>query len=200
MKKIALYVAMALCTLSLQAQHLEFKGHPITGKLADFVKLLEKDGFVKQYQKDNNVYMLGKYVIQDSCIVCVSSLQDTDLVHSVLVYFPENPSFDDLLNQFLDMRSAVKGKYGMYMMNKYTMDHFGTNEQQLKAVNEKEWEFDAFWMLEAGNIGVSISPASGEHKYPFVGISFQDRQGFNLYIKEIRNHNRQRESSLSNDL
>lgn len=32
--------------MCLHAQHLEFKGHSINGKLENFVALLERDGFV----------------------------------------------------------------------------------------------------------------------------------------------------------
>jgi len=112
--KYLLIFAFSLSTF-LKAQtseHLTFKGVPLDGKLIEFVTKMKSVGFTHLQTTDGVAFLSGDFAGYKKCMIGVSTLKQNDLVHKVIVAFPDLSTWGALENNYLNIKSLLTEKYG----------------------------------------------------------------------------------------
>lgn len=181
MKKLMLFVLLAVGSLATQAQHLEFKGHPITGKLADFVALLEKDGFKtygtslcknaadKKKLQDNRKNMLQKhlYVMEgaflDKAVEITIGASQSDTVYMVFVDFDDCvEEWNIIVRSFSRVESLLSEKYGE-PYSKKTGSEF-SNALKFLALSQDKMVYMSMFELNTGSVLLAIVPCKNDYR------------------------------------
>lgn len=119
MKKtlITLFVSLIACISFAQtnadsSKHLTFKGVPLDGTLDQYVSKMKQAGF-KHLGTENGIAMLkGEFAGYKDCHVGVSTLKQKDLVHKIVVLFPEKETWSTLSGNYFDLKQMLTEKYG----------------------------------------------------------------------------------------
>ena len=205
MKRIALFIAMALCALSLQAQHLEFKGHQITGKLEDFVRLLEKDGWVlrgKQSKemldiyKKKHLYILDGIFLDKDVKVSVSG-SITDTVYQVMVSFDCTGSWNLLISNYEFLMNALTLKYGKPTETEWNVDERFKNLEMI-ALSHEAISVSSLFKVDNGAVFLTIHNckddidrgkiSEGNIIISYIddlGLEARDRAKRNMYLNDL---------------
>ncbi len=94
------------------AKHFDFKGVTLYGDPEDFVEELEKQGF-SSIGRDGDIYfMKGDFAGYYDCEVAILSTKSTGEVCTVVVQFPECEKWNELQENYNDLKSMLTQKYG----------------------------------------------------------------------------------------
>ena len=89
-----LIITLSLCGGGmLKAQHLTFKGVPITGTLKEFTNAMIQKGFHHELTQDGLAVFSGDFAGYKDCSFGVLTLQNQDVVNQVTVLFSEHETW-----------------------------------------------------------------------------------------------------------
>ena len=116
MKRLLTIVAFIFSFMFVMAQtpnnHLTFKGIPITGTLENFAQKLEAKGFEKKYSDKTSVEFEGEFAEYSECEIYIYKVPNQNIVHKVVVFFPEESSWEDLEKEYNQCKGMLTNKYG----------------------------------------------------------------------------------------
>lgn len=95
---------------SIEIKHLSFKGIPIDGSPEEFGKALSRNGFTYNYEYNNILFYKGSFAGYNGCDIAIKS--SNNIVYEVVVLFPENYSWSHLYNNYSNIKTMLRVKYG----------------------------------------------------------------------------------------
>ena len=163
MKRILTIVAFIFSFMFVMAQtpnkHLTFKGIPITGTLESFAQKMEAKGFKKIDSDKTCVVLEGEFAGYSGCRIFVHKVPNRDIVHKVVVVFPEKSSWARLEEEYNKFKGMLTNKYGEPSLHSETFKEGASTfsdyakMSSLKAGNCAYW---SAWKVENGVIQVQI--------------------------------------------
>ncbi len=157
---IILMFSVALFGQIQTNDHLTFKGIPIDGTLSDFVSKMKQNGLSYVSTEDGLTILQGDFASYKNCAIGVSTLKDKDLVHKVIVIFPDKPTWSALSGNYFNLKQMLTEKYGNPTEVKEEFD----NSLKPRDDNSKMYEvkfdrckYHSTWQLERGEIQLLIS-------------------------------------------
>ncbi|WP_018343859.1 hypothetical protein [Cytophaga aurantiaca] len=166
MKKtlITLFLSLTACMVFAQttadsSMHLTFKGVPLDGTLDQYVSKMVQRGF-KHISTESGIAMLqGDFAGYKGCYVGVSTLKQKDLVHKIVVLFPEKDTWSTLSGSYFDLKQMLTEKYGAptVVVEKFDRDS-PTKDDDSKMYDVKfdRCKYYAIWETGKGEIQLSI--------------------------------------------
>jgi len=174
MKKNAI---LSICLFAFaffaNAQHLTFKGIPITGTCTNFKTKLASQGFTFIYEDNEYLQMEGKFLDLKS-MLNVKKTSVTHTVYSVEVTWGEDLYYSEyatnIEEQFKKLKNAMISKYG----------------QPTKEIDDYAWYKGPgiFWELSSGTIEIILRNRCYNCKSGWIYINYIDKAGLKLKEKE----------------
>ena len=96
---VFLFLFMAVATIMMAQEHLEFKGISINGSTSDFVSKLKGKGFTQVYNSGFNYALEGKFTEQSVTVYVLGSVK-TGTVWKVAVQFEKETSWYSIKSQY----------------------------------------------------------------------------------------------------
>ena len=168
--------------------HIEFKGIPLNGKLDDFVKKLETQGYKVTESLDNVIMMDGQFTGKDATILVIST-KKSKTVWKVVVKFSEMSSWSSLKSDYYYYKEMFVKKYGSptRKFEFFSKPYYEGDGYELSALrNEKCYYLSAF-ETNSGVVYLEIS------KYKRIEISYEDDANSHIM-------NREKEESVIDDI
>jgi len=166
MKKIILSLFLlltAVISFAQTSEHLSFKGVPIDGTLNEYISKMKKSGFTYLGMENESALLSGDFAGYKNCYVGVSTLKEKDLVHKIVVIFPDKDTWSTLSGNYFDLKNMLTEKYGKPSDVVEKFDGYS----QPKDDNSKMYEvkFDrckyySIWETGKGEIQLSIEHTS----------------------------------------
>ena len=153
-----------------------FKGIPIDGTLDDFIEKLKRKGFESIASEDGVALLRGDFATYNSCIICVFSLEDKDLVSKIAVVFPEKDRWSSLYGNYTDLKQLLTEKYGEpssvieEFQNSYIIDD---DQDRMFAVWDDRCKYESIFSTDEGVINLFIS--HGDYTNCFVVLNYLDK-------------------------
>lgn len=168
--------------------HLEFKGIPINGKLDEFVKKLEAQGYKMTESLDNIIMMEGQFTGKDATILIIST-KKSKTVWKVVVKFSEQSSWSSLKSDYFYYKEMFVKKYGS-PTKKYEFfsnPYYEGDGYELSALRSEKCHYISAFETKSGVVYLEIS------KYKKIEISYEDESNSNIM-------NREKEESVIDDI
>lgn len=158
-------VAFAQDTVS----HLEFKGIPLTGKLDNFVKKLQEQGFSVENREGASVIMSGQFTGKEA-EVYVFSTKKTHTVWKVVVFLPKQTSWYTIKSEYQYYVDMFKVKYGdpLHTYAFFSSPYYEGDGYEMQAVRLDKCNYFSSFHPQNGVIYIEIS------KYQQVKIAYED--------------------------
>ncbi|WP_207788181.1 hypothetical protein [Flavobacterium lotistagni] len=184
--KIILSLLLLLNCMSFtysQTEHLVFKSVPIDGTLDDYISKMELEGFRHLQTEDGTAILNGDFAGYKDCFVGVSTLKQKDLVHKIVVIFPEKETWSTLSANYIDLKEMLTEKYGKASE---TIEKFdGPTYSQPRDDNDRMYKvkfdkckYHSIWNTDRGEIQLSIEH-DGVTKC-FVRLAYFDKVNTNI--------------------
>jgi len=166
MKSKILTLILSLTTMITYAQtseHLSFKGVPITGTLNEYVSKMKLNGFSHVVTEEGTAILNGDFAGYKDCYIGVSTLKQKDLVHKIVVIFPEKKTWSALYGDYFDLKEMLTKKYGY---PSEVVEEFETNSQprddnsRIFEVGMDRCKYFSIWQTDKGAIQLSIEHES----------------------------------------
>lgn len=163
---------MLIITLSLfgggmlKAQHLTFKGVPITGTLKEFTNAMIQKGFHHELTQDGLAVFSGDFAGYKDCSFGVITLQNQDVVNLVTVLFSEHETWSSLITQYNRLKLLLSQKYGAPADNTevFTAEYPPSSDySKLSALHSGEYVWYTSFETEEGEIRLSITEGVSYH-------------------------------------
>lgn len=143
-----------------KSEHLTFKGVPIDGTLNNFVSKMKQNGFIYINTEEGLAILKGDFATYKDCIVGVSTLKNKDLVHKVVVIFPDRLTWSALHGNYSNLKQMLTEKYGQSINE---TEEFNSEIKPLDD-NSKMFEvkfdrckYQSIWQTDRGEIQLTIS-------------------------------------------
>lgn len=94
--------------------HLKFKGVPIDGTLKEFISRMERKGFEHRSSYDSKERLVSDFAGIKQCTVYVETLDNSDLVSRIIVEFPKQERWEELFDNYKNLKSMLMEKYGNF--------------------------------------------------------------------------------------
>lgn len=168
MKKfLMLIITLSLCGGGmLKAQHLTFKGVPITGTLKEFTNAMIQKGFHHELTQDGLAVFSGDFAGYKDCSFGVITLQNQDVVNLVTVLFSEHETWSSLITQYNRLKLLLSQKYGAPADNTevFTAEYPPSSDySKLSALHSGEYVWYTSFETEEGEIRLSITEGVSYH-------------------------------------
>lgn len=192
---------------SFTQDHLSFKGVPIDGTLSAFVDQLEKSGFelldtrdvdipwdeifsgnfsaLDEKQPFNRAEILkegyatlkGDFAGYKNCKVNVSTLEDKDLVSSVMVSFPDRDTWSTLSSDYFDLKEMLTTKYGNPSKSneEWKEGEPSGDDYKMYAVGDNECKYESTFETDKGTIRLAIYHDNSSFWDEFVMLTYIDK-------------------------
>ena len=162
MKK--LFAILSLSSLLLagsvicQAQHLTFKGIPITGTLKEFTNAMVQKGFHHELTQDGVALFSGDFAGNEDCSIGVLTLHNQDMVNRVSVFFSDHDTWPSLQHQYEILKSLLTKKYGdpAEWSERFTSMLITSDYDKISALRSGEYYWYTKFITENGEIRVSL--------------------------------------------
>lgn len=116
MKKIILLMLVFFASISYaqgtSAEHMTFKGIPIDGSLSSFISKMKSENFTYIGTQDGVAIFQGDFAGYKNCEVGVLSLKETNVVNTVVVFFPECSDWPSIEQNYSIIKNMLSEKYG----------------------------------------------------------------------------------------
>ena len=182
--KSIILLALLLATSTLWAQHLTFKGVPITGAPKALSDQLQKKGLHAGITaSDGTLFLSGTFATIDDCDIAIHS-NEQGQSYLVVVFFPGQKTWGELRQRYQDIKSLLTQKYGMPGI---VLEHFDSdiveksNYLALNAIEKNETTYGSAWQLDNGTIELAIIYAAREHH---VVLRYTDSAGQQQTIQQ----------------
>lgn len=180
MKRIFVYLIISIMAFTsfaqTESQHLTFKGVPIDGTLNEFVQKMEQKGFECVEIKNGKAELKGDCAGYKGCTVYVSTLNQNDLVSKISVRFPQCSSWEDIENNYNDLKTMLSKKYGKpnNIVEKFTISNEPKDDKErLIALATDECRYITSFKTIKGDIKLQM-----DHIGPirlFVVLTYTDK-------------------------
>lgn len=162
---------MLIITLSLfgggmlKAQHLTFKGVPITGTLKEFTNAMIQKGFHHELTQDGLAVFSGDFAGYKDCSFGVITLQNQDVVNQVTLFFSDHETWSSLLNQYEILKSMLTKKYGTpaEWSERFTSGYTPSDNGKIYALHTGEYYWYTKYITEEGEIRLSLEEGREYH-------------------------------------
>ena len=165
MKRILTIAVLIFSFMFVIAQtpnnHLTFKGIPITGTVESFAQKLGAKGFKKTYSGKSSIRFEGEFAGYSKSLICVFKVPNRNIVHKVVVCFPEKSSWANLEKEYYKFKEMLTYKYGDPTVHSEEFEEgASTVNDDAKMLSLKVGNCDYFtqWEVKNGIIQVDIAP------------------------------------------
>jgi hypothetical protein len=144
-------------------QHLTFKGVPIDGTLDDYVSKMKQGGFTLIQTEDGTAILNGDFAGYKDCNIGVSTLKQKDLVHKIVVIFPEKDTWSTLSGNYFDLKQLLTEKYGKPSEIVEKFDGYSepiVDDRKMHEVKFDNCKYYSKWETDKGEIKLSIAHTS----------------------------------------
>ena len=193
MKRLLTIVAFIFSFMFVVAQtpnkHLTFKGIPITGTLESFAQELGAKGFKKTYSDKTSVEFEGEFAGYSECEIYIYKVPNRNIVHKVVVFFPEESSWEDLEKEYNQCKGMLTNKYGKPISCSETFKGGASNfrdSDKMSLVEKGECNYLSQWKVDNGSIELYITYGK-EESYGLVILKYNDRINSALAEKATEN-------------
>jgi hypothetical protein len=183
MKTLFFTLILAFSVQSLIAQeksdtlkHLTFKGVPIDGTLDEYVSKMKQNGFTHLGTEDGIAILNGEFAGYKECIVGISTLKQKDLVHKIVVIFPDRDTWSTLSGNYFNLKEMLTEKYGnpFEVLEKFDSEFEPSDdEDKMYRVEFDNCKYYSIWQTDKGDIKLSIDHESVYRC--FVSLSYFDK-------------------------
>lgn len=167
MNRIISLVALMLCYIASIAQtsneHLTFKGVPIDGSLSEFVSKMKSAGFSYIGTQDGTSFLHGDFAGFKGCIIGVSTLQNSDVVNTIVVIFPEKDDWSSLEGNYQQLKMMLTEKYGKPSASVEEFQGYGSprdNSDKLHRLTMDRCTYVTVFNTPKGDIQLSLGHQS----------------------------------------
>jgi hypothetical protein len=141
-------------------EHLTFKGIQIDGTLNTFISKLKQIGF-RHLKTENRIAMFeGDFAGYKNCGIGVSTLSNKDLVHKIVVIFPNKDTWSTLYGNYYDLKQMLTDKYGNPSIVFEEFESYpqpDNDDLKMYAVKFDKCKFKSVWETAKGEIQLKIS-------------------------------------------
>lgn len=165
-KLLTLMIVFSLCGGGLlKAQHLTFKGVPITGTLKEFTNAMIQKGFHHELTQDGLAVFSGDFAGYKDCSFGVLTLQNQDVVNQVTLFFSDHETWSSLLNQYEILKSMLTKKYGTpaEWSERFTSGYTPSDNGKIYALHTGEYYWYTKYITEEGEIRLSLEEGREYH-------------------------------------
>lgn len=180
MNRIMSFFALMLCYIASVAQnaneHLTFKGVPIDGTLNEYVLKMQSAGFLYLGSQDETAILKGDFAGFKGCLICVSTLNNSDIVNTISVIFPKKDDWSSLEENYKYLKNMLKEKYGKpsKCVEEFQGDVFPrSNSDKLLNLKMDRCTYVTIFETSKGNIQLSLE--SQEYTSHFVKLQYWDK-------------------------
>ena len=168
--------------------HLEFKGVPLNGKIDDFVKKLQSQGFSIVKKEDLGVIMSGQFTGKEAEVMILNT-RTTKTVWKVVVYLPKQTSWYSIKSEYEYYTEIFTKKYGKPSdsFSFFSDPYYEGDGYEMQAVRNEKCTFFSGYHIQEGIICVDIS------KYQQIRIAYEDATNTTLMDRE-------KEDAVINDI
>lgn len=180
MRKFALlFVALLMSTPFFAQEHLDFRGVPIDGKLADFVVKMEKLGYTVDKKIDNVVIMNGKFTNKPAEIYILATPQ-TKTVWKVAVHFDDAVSWSSLKSMYREYKELYTKKYGSpsNSFEFFKDPYYEGDGYELQALRKEKCTYVTYYEVEAGFLAIRMTSSGA------VSLAYEDKENSDLDTNE----------------
>lgn len=164
------------------AQHLTFMGIPIDGQLSTFVEKMKQRGFSLRDIGSGAATLRGTFAGYSNCEVMVVATPRSKRVHTVLVSFGVEHSWESLHDKYMELKVRLSGKYNKtYSIEEFPWGEPETNYGKLEAAKMGMINYVSSYSSDLGTIILNVRNAKNE-KATYVTLTYVDR--VNGSIKE----------------
>jgi len=166
MKKIIsslLFVVIVMTSFAQLKQdtskHLIFKGVPLDGKLDQYILKMKQNGFKDISTTDGIAMLQGDFAGYKDCYVGVSTLKQKDLVHKIVVLFPEKETWSTLSGNYFNLKQMLQEKYGnpTDVVEKFdTFKEPRDDNSKMYEVKFDRCKYYSIWDTDKGEIQLAI--------------------------------------------
>lgn len=170
-----------ICCISSIAQtvneHMTFKGVPIDGSLNEFVTKMKSAGFSYLGTQDGTAILKGDFAGFNGCIIGVSTLQNSDIVNTIGVIFPENKGWSSLENKYMNLKEMLTLKYGKPSgcIEKFQGYNDSPKDNNAKLINLKMDRCTYVTEFETPNGNIQLSLGHKNISSYFVKLQYWDK-------------------------
>lgn len=154
-----IFALTTMLTFAQTSEHLSFKGVPIDGTLGEYVSKMKQNGFTHIQTEDGTAILNGDFAGYKDCAVGVSTLKQKDLVHKIIVIFPDKKTWSTLSNNYFDLKQMLTEKYGEPSDVVEKFDGYSQprdDEDRMYKVKFDNCKYYSTWETDKGEIQLSI--------------------------------------------
>jgi hypothetical protein len=141
------------------SKHLIFKGVPLDGKLDQYILKMKQNGFKDISTTDGIAMLQGDFAGYKDCYVGVSTLKQKDLVHKIVVLFPEKETWSTLSGNYFNLKQMLQEKYGnpTDVVEKFdTFKEPRDDNSKMYEVKFDRCKYYSIWDTDKGEIQLAI--------------------------------------------
>lgn len=165
-----------MLTFAQTTEHLSFKGVPIDGTLNEYVSKMKQNGFSHIQTEDGTAILNGDFAGYKDCVVGVSTLKQKDLVHKIVVIFPDKKTWSTLSSNYFDLKQMLTEKYEDPSDVVEKFDGYSQprdDEDRMYKVKFDNCKYYSIWETDKGEIQLSIKHNSVTSCY--VALTYFDK-------------------------
>lgn len=176
MKKLIITLIILCYAIGGYSQeHLAFKGIPIEGNINSFCQKLKSKGFMQIHSQDNIRLFTGNFTGREATVGVVADQGGND-VYSVVILFPSNKEWNQLVNTYEYYKELYEEKYGTPTYHKeHNPSRMDSNDSLMIELNQGTVTYISIFEVPGGSIELSINKADEILKGQVV-IRYKDSQ------------------------
>lgn len=146
--------------------HMKFMAVPIDGQVSDFTNKLKNIGLVHLFGNNGFTQMRGDFAGYRTCYVMIPNLHPNDVAYKVIVFFPALDNWQELTENYFEIKSLLTEKYGEPSEVSETFEVLGISaldyRSPLYKVKTDRCFYNARWITKVGDIHLSITQKDGK--------------------------------------
>lgn len=175
---IALFAFMVIALTSYaqsNAEHLTFKGIPITGSMSEFCYKLQTKGYTTLGQDNNRAVLIGDFAGRNATIG-VAATNGGREVYAVVIFFDSSDEWNTLVSTYDYYKDLYTRKYGDPSVLKETNPAYSdSNTALMGELYQGRVVWASLWEVAGGEIELSIESTDGFYE-GMVMICYRDSQ------------------------
>ena len=163
MKRLLTIAVLIFSFMFVMAQtpnsHLTFKGIPITGTVESFAQKLGAKGLKKTYSSKSSIGFEGEFAGYPKSLICVFKNPNRNIVHKVVVFFPNESSWARLEEQYDKLKGMLTNKYGEPASHSETFKEGAltfNDAAKMSSLKEGNGVYWSGWEVDNGTIYMEI--------------------------------------------
>ena len=148
---------------------------PLHYFLKDGVLVFGSKGFEHRSSYDSKERLVSDFAGIKQCTVYVETLDNSDLVSRIIVEFPKQERWEELFDNYKNLKSMLMEKYGNFSscVERFQNSYIRTDEDRMRAVHMGECMYKTNFSIAEGDITLSIDYE--EWRQGFVVLKYQDK-------------------------